>query len=126
MSLMNIETRSILTRTKELLDKGWTRQANARDDEEQEVSVIRDNATCFCLEGALLRALHEHGVSRDSANEDAVFERVQRHLPTKYNCLFAWNDEEGRTKEEVIAVVDKALVELAHEASFVEAVAGDK
>lgn len=91
-----------------LLEKGWTQGAYARNTKGIVCFVTDPGAACFCLVGALSVA------SRGSAY--GQLERVNRALRRTLGQMntgstFAsdYNDARGRTREDVVALIDKTI-----------------
>lgn len=93
------DVRSVLLRTKELIDRGW-----CQDHFEIEVG----GKTCLCLASALSQAAKDLDAS--PVFQDAVDKICDRlnHFPS-LACLLDFNDTPGRTKEEVIALLESVL-----------------
>lgn len=91
-----------------LLEKGWTQGAYAKNSQGVVCFVNDPEAACFCLVGALSVA------SRGSAYGQV--ERLNRALRwslaqmnTGSRFVSDYNDARGRTREEVIALIDKTI-----------------
>lgn len=79
----------ILLRAAQLLrDYGWTTNELARTKSGFPCDPTSSQATCFCVEGAILKAAHEHHV--ESA---PTFTTLREYLG--YPTLFAWNDRQS-------------------------------
>lgn len=111
--------RALLRGARKYLENGWTRGAFARDAAGAPVRSWSEYATCVCLIGALNRAYQERDWGDSIGLLDSVFRRLHTanlgpsdELPLAATLLAGWNDGEGRTKEEVIALVDRAIAEL--------------
>lgn len=104
----------ILRRVRNYIKTGWTQNAWARDINGKEISEDSSFASCFCLSGAINRT---HFV--DNAHYDYVMmakgiltnEICKTHpeLASSLAPIATWNDEPGRTKEEVLELIDRAL-----------------
>lgn len=81
----------------------WTQNALARDYEGREIKNRRGlgDATCFCLEGALIAA--------QCSVEGKEWGLLRKATSNHSKALHRWNDERGRTKAEVIAALDGAI-----------------
>lgn len=99
-------TKQILIDAKQLLiDKGWTQGSFAKDTNGMPVHHYRDTAVCFCLAGAVRRA--NDGVS---GNFTEVADILADLIPDVYEGEVAcFNDDESTTKDDVLAVLDKAI-----------------
>ena len=127
--LGTIYTKAVLGRTCDLLEqRGWTQRTWAADADGCVVPVQADDATCFCLVGALRRAVSDligvnvvsvAGPAVDDATIDFagnVYVRARFHLDTIVRRLPSWsggaavdwNDADGRTAADVRRVARKA------------------
>lgn len=91
-----------LTEARELLDKkGWTQGAYARDANGDEVLYYSKDACKFCARGALFKA----------CGNDALYllasDALDKFIPNALTVI--WNDDPGRTKEDVLAVFTAAI-----------------
>lgn len=87
---------------KELLsDKSkWTQKVNARDYKGFEVGALYEEATCFCLSGALVKCY-------TFSQRREIADKLHQALP----CNFVdWNDAPEREFEEVKALIEKLNV----------------
>ncbi len=84
-----------------LLAAGWTQGTLARDANGTGVQFQDTAATCFCAMGAIARTR----TVGDSTG--GVFRLVEKE--TDIGNLVKFNDTEGRTQAEVVAVFDKAI-----------------
>lgn len=86
-----------LLHARELIDKhGWVQ------------GVYGNPEKGFCIIGAISRACWDDGVTFET--QTAMEGDLQRHAPG-YESLVAFNDAKGRTKEEVLALFDRAIQE---------------
>lgn len=101
-----------LKKAREYVEKGWIQKAIARNQSGERVDYIDEEATCFCLEGAIRRAckllyITDYGffsIAGDFREELGNFYSIHR-----------WNDYPERTKEEVLYTVDKVIKALEKE-----------
>jgi hypothetical protein len=89
----------VLKRMRELLAAGWTQGAMARNKNGKPANLRASNAVCFCLIGSQCRAEHEFGFVVAGTG----------HLLELRTGTSAFNDAEGRTQAEILAVVDAAI-----------------
>jgi hypothetical protein len=101
-----LEDALVLIRT-----KGWTRNANARNAAQRQVDLYASDATCFCLIGAVFRAMHDKGLSElPLAEWDLIKCSVLNLLRQPDAILLApWNDHPLRTQAEVEARIEMAI-----------------
>lgn len=91
-----------------IAEVGWTQWAFARDVDSIEVSPKNPKACCFCLFGAVIRANSNLGFpARVRAAVDQALDSAVG--PTHSNHVI-FNDH-ARTKEDVLAVLDKAIAQ---------------
>lgn len=94
----------VYRRAKELIEtKGWIQGALAMDGTSR-CDVDSVKATCFCAVGALMRSSMEHGNIQFGVSIDEPMTEVCAETLTTYN------DHPLRTKEEVLAKFDEAIV----------------
>ena len=125
--LGTIYTKAVLGRTCDLLEqRGWTQRTWAADADGCVVPVQAADACCFCLVGALRRAVSDLigvNVLRASGPDDEtvdfagnVYLRARFHLDSIVRGLpnwaggaaVDWNDENGRTAADVCRVARRA------------------
>ena len=118
----------LLTRGRELIEAGWTQGVFARDAKGEPLDSYDPEAspTCYCTIGAVHRAAFEFQLEDIHAGalgegRYRALKAIQRAVVTNHRDLYpgrmilekvwvgAWNDAEDRTKEEVLAVYDKAI-----------------
>jgi hypothetical protein len=81
----------------------WTQGANARDARGRAVSDTAPDATCFCLVGGMNRVLKpDDGPDRYLELKDAL---TSCGVPD----LVMFNDQRGRTKEDVLTLIESAI-----------------
>lgn len=99
-----MNTRTILTKARALIKKGWAQGAFARDKDGKIALIKGKQATCFCITGAVCR------ISSSYIMQGDCFESLKRalRLPTLADVA-RWNDAPGRTQAEVLAAFDKAI-----------------
>ena len=118
--------RDVYVRARELLlEKGWCQGYRALNAEGEPVFAVAYNssAVAFCLLGAMDRANYE--IAQRGSKPymglrclwPEVLEPVSKHIETLGNwsigssVIAQFNDTPGRTKEEVIAVLDAVIAE---------------
>lgn len=119
-----MKTSEILNRSAdEILGRGWTQGGNEKNNGDP--WGTQTEGAPVCLEGGLIAAMgikvSEFGLPPDDFHTCPAYASVQQYLGFRENDLvFEWNDEEGRTVEEVIEVLRAcALIESAKENSEV-------
>lgn len=95
--------KEILIAAKANIEKGWCQGVPAIDAYGNPVLPGAESACAFCILGALRRA---GGFTGAVDARNAIAELVPHGLVAN------WNDTAGRTKEEVLALFDKAIARL--------------
>lgn len=91
-----------------LLENGWTTRQTARNSRGEGVSVYDPTACSFCVLGAVWRV--GGYVSPLGGDMEELVRRVIRaRVPLGNHAPGTYNDAEGRTKEEVLSVIDEAI-----------------
>ena len=98
----------VLTKTRELLSdpERWTKGSMAKNASGCTVRPDREDAVCFCLDGALTRAAGGSGNGYPEATR--ILEETVSERPWAF-CYVDWNDDAARTHAEVLAALDKAI-----------------
>lgn len=112
-----MDIRKILIAMREILspDGAWTQGACGRD-KLGNPSVRVSAAASRCIAGAsLLAASHDYCVS------GRVLNFLSQRSPAKPNSIVTWQDTEGRTQAEVLALLDKCIAELDRKAKAFKA-----
>ena len=114
----------VLKKARELVQAGWTQEQDACGSAGEKVAFSSPEAKCFCATGAISRAAYElGGWSKTDETRIAAFTRSDdRHiaglaygeLTTELNGEepYEWNDEDGRTREQVLALFDQVIQRL--------------
>lgn len=95
----------ILTDARALIDspEKWTKNADARDANGEEIGVYSVAATCFCAYGAIERASEGRmGHTARAFLRDSIPSEWDRKIEQ-------WNDSPQRTHAEVLAGLDTAI-----------------
>lgn len=111
-------------KTASYLDKGWTRLLLAANAEGEEVLPSSKAACCWCLEGAVAAAFNMEMRQPQYKSSDRhlslvvarllLCEVLRNSLPKGFRRkLHTWNDRRGRTKREVITLVEHARLYLS-------------
>lgn len=95
-----------------LIEKGWTQHASARLEDGTKCAADDPHACCFCLGGAICRVAGEY-MPGTASKYIPAWRFISGFVAgnTSYCGAINFNDEVGRTKEEVIALLDKAIAE---------------
>jgi hypothetical protein len=100
----------VLETARELIEKGWTRGAEARDEYGNAKGWKSKKAVCFCAIGAIWKA--------DGKAFGPVGDLAQYTLVSCIRTpgIAQWNDSPRRTKKQVLAAFDRAIVKAEKEA----------
>jgi hypothetical protein len=96
----------ILTKAKELISspEHWCQEAYSRDINGVSCDRKSPDVNSFCIIGAIFKATDE-GVIYD---EEIKVWNALNNIVGDY-AISTWNDKEGRTHDEVMALLDKAI-----------------
>lgn len=89
---------------------GWTQGQNARDINGRKCAPGSLRAICFCLEGSQVRIAPRSRRQREDARIMVHRELEQRGFA---RASWFWNDQTGRTKEEVVELMRAAAARTA-------------
>ncbi len=95
-----------------LIDRGWTQGTFARDAKGARTLYDAPDAVCYCSLGAIMV------VGRGFAPEASTLALTKAIGSGHPANVAEWNDAKDRTKEEVLAAYDRAIV-LAEEMTWV-------
>ncbi len=80
----------------------------AKDARGERVAAAHEAAQCWCIHGALMRALAMLG--RDGVEQrHYVRALIRMRQSVGQNELLAWNDADVRTQQDVLAAFDHAI-----------------
>ncbi len=95
----------IQAKQKILKPEQWTQGALWRDKNGGSLMVKEENATCFCMMGAMLTVCHNVVDDKLRWKAEDILSDI---LPSR-DGIAHYNDTPGRTHEEVLAMFDKAI-----------------
>lgn len=97
----------VLTSARGLIEKGWTQEAEARDNTGRPVPPAHATAVEFCIVGACCREFAGPLVAYELA-------QLQATLTRRWSVftLTSFNDYPVRTKDEVLALFDETIEHL--------------
>ena len=107
-----VQTLTILTDARKLLSRtgAWTQGAYARDAAGVGLRASEPTACSWCIQGAMFKVRNLTG---NLATPEILRaqEALLRHTNESDTAgLWCWNDQPGRTQEEVLDLFDKALL----------------
>lgn len=104
----------MLQRIRATIEKGWCRGELARDKKWAKVDITSPEACTWCAEGAIaLECMRERSAVWNKYC-DAVCLALRPFIPDifKNRGLFRYNDSTTTTKEDILALFDKAINQL--------------
>lgn len=108
---MTLEERNAkLEEAKQLVMRGWCQRTSARDKEGFQTAIFSERACTYCVSGAISKVMGYVGKSPELGDKSPT-EFFGLHLLAKehsFQNIGNWNDEPGRTVEEVVALFDRA------------------
>ena len=97
---------SVLSGAIELLKKkGWTQGEYAKNAEGKKVEALQTEACQFCLLGAIMASGGFNSYNAEFSRFATEMDEITIRLGARCHD---WNDAPNRTKEEVIALLEKA------------------
>jgi hypothetical protein len=95
-----IQARKILTD-----EKNWTIGTFARDSKGEKVSAYDKTAVCWCLEGAIHKAIEHRTFDCE------IWDALKQHLATNYgySSLAGFNDWSYRSHDDVLKFLDSFI-----------------
>lgn len=120
----------LLYKVRSLVTKGWTQGAYARNSEGVNLESDHPMAVCWCLSGAFVRACYDmigslfekplittkELTDLSEAYDEArlaVMLKIRSLTFLKYESIVSFNDSSYTTKEQVIALLDIVIKDLA-------------
>lgn len=101
--------------------KGWDRFAMARDECGKSVDLNSNEASCYCLSGALCKAWRVI----DPANEEFYFKYFEKkfsdvlHESYGFGGTFTrWNDSVATSRDDVLNLIQSVISSLPEEAYY--------
>jgi len=87
----------------------WTQGFYARDSRGASIRASEPSACSWCIQGALFKVLGVVGSIPTSDVRRVQTPLLQHAGVTDTAELWCWNDQPGRTQDEVLALFDKAI-----------------
>ncbi len=104
------QQRQVFAEAKKLIEQGWIRGDLAQDKDGKSVDPSDPSACQFCLLGALYKACEEIGVSYRLVGIKLAGNLPVWYVSSVYNggrsAIAHYNNDPGRTKEEIINLLD--------------------
>ena len=93
--------REELQATRDFIHKnGWTQRAIARDKNGKSINMSSPNACSFCLGGAMIKI-----------GADEAYRFLTQLLSKRGSTIPHFNDEPGRTKEDILNFLDAMIAD---------------
>lgn len=105
--LIKPELKEVLAQARDLISKGWTQHAFARDFEGEKTGTDSEIAACFCMGGAICCIAEIDPTSR--LGVDKLDEFAELLGFDNAGDMFIWNDQPTRTISQVLAKFGEAL-----------------
>lgn len=102
---MTDDTDTVLRKARKLIQIGWTKGANARNNRQVVVPWNSPYATCFCIYGAVRRSIQELGMS--DMLDYPVMRRLHYAAPMGFNAIDV--NDCAQSKRDVLDLIDRAL-----------------
>lgn len=101
---------SLLRHAHQLIERGWTQHADARTADDGVVSPWDDRAASWSLLGALVAAVEDRAAAlgEEAAIGDLARTCMRLADTLDTDSLEHWNDDPARTREDVLAALDRA------------------
>ena len=99
----------VLIRARGFIERGWAKYEYAFNDKGHPVEPNAPEATCWCSFGALRAACGLGAEPYEQPPPKEYLDALGVVIWMVDYSLDGWNDEEGRTKEEVLALFDDAI-----------------
>jgi hypothetical protein len=109
MSYFKVSEVERLQGVQKVLSGGWVQGYLATDSTGKQVPPDSLVATCFCLSGAMIKC------RQSMTDETHIFaiKGIKYYLRKQGYCSLAqYNDHPGRTKEQVIAMLDQVVLDI--------------
>lgn len=104
--------KDILREAQQLVAQRWCQGTHACDANGEVVSPLEKEAVSFCALGAVLAVQKKKEAEHEFGEMFFAYKRALLYLdkacPDRH-LVFNYNDTEGRTQEEMVALFDKAL-----------------
>lgn len=94
---------NLLQEARALIERGWAQEVYSRSG---------DNGTEYCIVGALQKAADPGHYEAFQAAFKLLNLLTPESPGFRVKCCSLWNDRSGRTKQEVLALFDRALTEV--------------
>ena len=110
-----VSAEQLLREARALVAAGWSQQARARDADSQPTDPWSPSARSWSVIGALVAAWASHrpsGSEREAAIR-AFQEANLALLAVLGDSPASWNDAPGRTQQEALAALDRAIERVA-------------
>lgn len=93
--------------------KNWTTGFFARDKEGHGTQPYDPEAVCWCLEGAMKKAVYETEDGIGEVSKYSLYIKVKytlkNHIPKNNLILASFNDDAVTKHEDVLAIIDQAI-----------------
>lgn len=104
--------REIFVAARELVEKGWTQRAYARDVNGKVMSFQENGAICYCSSGAIMASLYETmncSIDETYAKKTKELSDIFRNASDIQDAIPYWNDSVGTSRRKVLKAFDAAI-----------------
>lgn len=107
-----MKTVTILKRARKLIEKGWTQELFARNEQGNRCSAESSAAVCWCIRGAMFAAVKgkfgDEFVEAETILESVIPPSSLKGIGSNAPLVY-FNDRKGRTKAQVLALYERAI-----------------
>ena len=107
--------RELMELARFLISKGWNQKSGATTEDGRFCGTNSPEAHNYCVIGAMYRAVHDTSFGMSDRRQSGlshhlgrIFQRANKMNP-EISHIANWNDDKNRTKEQVLAAMDKAV-----------------
>ena len=112
---------TLLLHARELIQRGWTQHADARDADRRPVQPWNSHAVAWSLLGALVAALEaETAENEPLAVGQLAIACVALAAVIEHDSLESWNDDATRSLDDVLHALERAEAHTARTSSTPE------
>lgn len=102
-----------LIKIRKIIENGWVQRYTAMDRHGSRCNPADKDAVKFCIIGAVYKGTGSYTLSEDPFHRREMIATLLRHaLPKENDSLIVFNDANGRTKEDILALIDRTIEKL--------------
>ena len=92
----------------------WTKGLLARDSQGREIDYNSNEATCWCISGAIFKVMGYIGTSNPNM---LIHNTLKKYLPPGFTVTVYFNDHEATTHADIMALFDRTIAGIQSEQS---------